>query len=119
MLRGVLVTAVYQKTTTIALTAIDNGKAMTLMSTDAERIVRGVMDFHELWSSFAQIGIATWLLETQLGLAAIGPIAVCFVSIAATVYGGTITNTRQMGWIMAIQQRIGNYFCSPSYVRGL
>lgn len=107
MIRGMLVTAIYQKTTTIGLTAVDNAKAMTLMGTDAERIVRGVMDFHELWSSILQIALATWLLAEQLGAAAAGSAVVCLVSIVATVGGGMVTTKYQLAWIGAIEQRIG------------
>lgn len=107
MIRGMLVTAIYQKTTTIGLTVVNNAKAMTLMGTDAERIVRGIMDFHELWSSILQVGFATWLLAGQLGAAAAGPVAVCVVSVAATIWAGTVTTGRQLAWISAIEERIG------------
>lgn len=87
MVRGTLVSAIYRKTTSISITALDNSNAVTLMSTDVERIVQGMTSMHEIWASILEIGIATYLLERQLGLACIAPIimAVCafpeFVSI--------------------------------------
>lgn len=48
MLRGVLVSAIYAKTTEISITAIDNSTAVTLMSTDVERIIGGIEGFHDL-----------------------------------------------------------------------
>lgn len=48
MLRGILVSAIYTKTTEISITALDNSAAVTLMSTDVERIVGGLEGFHDL-----------------------------------------------------------------------
>jgi hypothetical protein len=36
------------------------------MSVDADRLVNLCLSFHELWSLPAQIGIALWLLYTQV-----------------------------------------------------
>jgi hypothetical protein len=48
MLRGILVSAIYAKTTEISVTALDDSAAVTLMSTDVERIVGGLEGFHDL-----------------------------------------------------------------------
>ena len=76
MLRGSLVTAIYQKTTEISITALDNSAAVTLMSTDVERIVQGNRNIHEYWANLIQVGIATWLLQRQLQVACVAPIAI-------------------------------------------
>jgi ATP-binding cassette subfamily C (CFTR/MRP) protein 1 len=47
MARGSLVTAIYRKTTEISITALDNSGAVTLMSSDVERIVNGLEMIHE------------------------------------------------------------------------
>ena len=75
MLRGSLVAAIYRKTTEISLTALDNSAAVTLMSTDVERIVMGLKMMHEFWANLIQVGIATWLLQRELGGACVAPIA--------------------------------------------
>ncbi|KAF2834051.1 hypothetical protein CC86DRAFT_451542 [Ophiobolus disseminans] len=107
MVRGMLVTAIYQKTTTVGITAIDNAKAVTLMGTDAERIVRGLSDFHELWSSIVQVALAVWLLAIQVGAAAVGPAVVCLLAVGGTLWASSLTTKRQLAWISAIQGRIG------------
>lgn len=76
MVRGTLTTAVYQKALQMNITASTNAKTMTLMSADCERITRGLMDLHELWANLTQVALATWLIETQLGVARVAPIAV-------------------------------------------
>jgi ATP-binding cassette, subfamily C (CFTR/MRP), member 1 len=46
------------------------------MSTDCERIVRGLTVLHELWANVVQVALATWLIERELGIACIAPIVV-------------------------------------------
>jgi hypothetical protein len=74
MIRGSLGTAIYRKTTEISLTALDNSAAVTLMSTDAESIVMGLQFMHEFWANLIQVGISTWLLQRELGVACVAPI---------------------------------------------
>lgn len=76
MVRGTLTTAVYQKALQMDITASTSAKTLTLMSADCERITRGLMDLHELWANVIQVAFATWLIETQLGVAWVAPIAV-------------------------------------------
>lgn len=87
-----LVPAIYAKAIEIGITSLDDKAAVTLMSTDIERISAGFAVIHELWSNLILIvssytpgnpsclltlkGIATWLLELQIGLASIAPILV-------------------------------------------
>lgn len=37
------------------------------MSTDIERTEMGLRFVHELWANVIQVGLATWLLQQQLG----------------------------------------------------
>lgn len=62
---------------------------LTLMSTNIERIVLGMQYFHEALTSIPILGIALWLLEGQVGLGAIGPIA---------IVAGAANNTLQNLW---------------------
>jgi hypothetical protein len=76
MFRGTLVTAIFTKTTEISITALGDLAAVTLMSTDVERIVKGLREVHEMWANVIQVILATWLLGEQLGLACLAPIAI-------------------------------------------
>jgi ATP-binding cassette, subfamily C (CFTR/MRP), member 1 len=75
MIRGTLTTAVYRKAFDTKTEHLDSAKTVTLMSTDCERIARGLMDLHELWANVIQVALATWLIERELGVACVGPIA--------------------------------------------
>lgn len=45
------------------------------MGTDIERIASAMQLLHETWGSLIEIAIACWLLERQLFLACLAPIA--------------------------------------------
>lgn len=66
----------YRKATDINIQDVDPASSMTLMSADIERIVQGWQTMHELWAAAAEVGIAIFLLQKQLGVACVVPIAV-------------------------------------------
>lgn len=74
--RGSLIAAIYSKAMKLDITRETSASSVTMMSTDVERIVRGLLDFHELWAHVLQVGIATWLIHTELGIAWVGPVTV-------------------------------------------
>lgn len=47
-----------------------------LMSTDIERICVSLKNLHEIWANVIELGIAMYLLQHQLGLACLVPVAV-------------------------------------------
>lgn len=76
MIRGALMTAVYRKGMEVNFKDNNGTKTVTLMSTDCELIIRGLLTMHELWASVIQVSFATWLVQRELGIACIGPIAI-------------------------------------------
>lgn len=73
-IRGGLVAAIYRKTLLLPSSAASPAAAITLMSTDIERIAGGVTQVHETWASVVELAIAIWLLERQLGVAVVIPV---------------------------------------------
>lgn len=76
MLRAGLISIIYRKTSTVSLKGIDPATSMTLMSADIERIVQGFQTMHEIWGNSIEVGLAIFLLERQLGVACVVPVAV-------------------------------------------
>lgn len=76
MIRGSLVSAIYDKTMKISITALENSQAVSLMSTDIQRIVDGLKFVHEIWANLLQVAIATWLLSREIGVACVAPVAI-------------------------------------------
>lgn len=78
MVRGCLVAAISWRTTNLNILAVGDPKAaVTLMSTDVERITEGLRPLHDFWASIIQICISLYLLQQQMGVACVVPIIVC------------------------------------------
>jgi ATP-binding cassette subfamily C (CFTR/MRP) protein 1 len=120
------VTIIYRKTTEISLTALDNSAAVTLMNTDVERIIQGLRMMHEDCANIIQVGIATWLLQRELGVACVAPIAVsigkCLIppsvfkiistdpqlaSVSGAFGMSSTAGQKQAEWMKHIQKRVG------------
>lgn len=54
----------------------DNAAAVTLMSADTERIIYALRQMHEVWANIIEVGLATWLLYTQVGFACFAPLVI-------------------------------------------
>lgn len=62
---------IFNKTLRMSSSAVSDASAITLMSTDIERIVSGLRDVHELYSNFTEVVLALWLLARLLKIATI------------------------------------------------
>ncbi|KAL9575830.1 hypothetical protein ACKAV7_000072 [Fusarium commune] len=107
MVRGILVLAVYEKTTELRMPANGDSGALTLMSTDVERITRGVLDLHEYWANTIQIALSCWLLQRELGAAFAASLGVVAVSTLMAFGIGKLLGPRQKEWMEAIETRVG------------
>lgn len=95
MFRSTLVSTIYRKTTDISLTAFKDSEAVTLMSTDVQRVVDGLRFVHEFWANLLQICISTYLLERELGLACIAPVVIATLCAGISVFIGGVAGKRQ------------------------
>ncbi|KAI5924949.1 ATPase-like protein [Camillea tinctor] len=106
MIRGCLVGAVYRMTTEIKLSATTDGAALTLMSTDIERIRLGFLNLHEFWANTIEVGLASWLLYRQVGAAFAAPLVVVLCSILEGAFLNKFTGIRTKAWMDKVQQRV-------------
>lgn len=106
MMRGGLISMLYNKATDIALTDVDPASSITLMSADIERIVTGMQTGHEIWSNTIEVALAIYLLERQLGVACTIPIGVAVVSLLGSLGAAGLVAQRQALWLEAIERRI-------------
>jgi ATP-binding cassette, subfamily C (CFTR/MRP), member 1 len=103
MIRGCLVGPVYEKTTATSISSMENFGAITLMSTDVERVQRKILDLHEYWANYIQVALACWWLKRQLRPSFAAPIVVIVFSIFASSYTGRLMGPRQRAWMQAIR----------------
>ncbi|KAJ4254441.1 hypothetical protein NW762_010039 [Fusarium torreyae] len=107
MIRGCLVTAIYQKTTQIKITAADDSAALTLMSTDVERILFGAWKAHDLWANTIEVAIGCWLLHEKLGVAFVSPLIIITVCALLLSWLVMFVSKRQSEWMTRIENRVG------------
>jgi ABC-type multidrug transport system fused ATPase/permease subunit len=107
MSRGALAGAVYRKTTEAKLAAAGDSAALTLMSTDVERIRLGFLNLHEFWANSIEVGLAAWLLQRQLGAAVAAPLIVVLCCFICAGIANRCTGRRQKAWMDKIQKRVG------------
>lgn len=81
MLRGSLVSIIYKKTLKIRLSDAKTSAAITLASSDVDRIGLSLESAHEIWASSVESIIAIILLERQLGWACIAPVLLAFCKL--------------------------------------
>lgn len=73
MVRGGLISIIYQKTISISPADTMRHDPMVLMGTDIEKIALSLRQVHEVWASVIEIALALWLLERQMGVAFVAP----------------------------------------------
>lgn len=107
MARSMLVTEIYIKATEAQIGSEDDSAALTLMSTDMERIQNGFRSLHTMWASVIQIAISCWMLYLRLGVAFVVPVSVvagCFAGLTILM---RFAGKSQRTWMAAVQRRIG------------
>jgi ATP-binding cassette, subfamily C (CFTR/MRP), member 1 len=83
-LRSGLIGLLYDKTLALSITATDTTAAMSLMSTDINRLVDALQMFHDLWGGLLDLGLAMFLLYLRLGSACYAPAIVYILQLTAT-----------------------------------
>ncbi len=67
MIRGALVSLVYQRSLHVKNADYEDGSAVTLISTDVDNVQDVGQMFHETWAQVLEVIIGTSLLATQIG----------------------------------------------------
>ncbi|KAK2776790.1 ABC multidrug transporter [Colletotrichum kahawae] len=119
MLRGVLVAAIYSKTTELRSASSDDAAAVTLMSTDVDAIIRAWREIHEFWANIIQFALATWILSSHIGYAAAGPIIVSVFALIVTFLFAPATQKYQVAWIENVQKRVGITSAMMGHVKSI
>lgn len=107
MARSILVTETFIKATQARIGTADDSAALTLMSTDMERIMMGFRLLHDFWASIIQAALAAWMLYTRLGVVFVVPmgiVVVCFGGLAVLM---KFTGDSQRAWMAGVQKRVG------------
>ncbi|OQD65677.1 hypothetical protein PENPOL_c005G03066 [Penicillium polonicum] len=107
MLRSILVTETFVTATKARIGTNDDSAALTLMSTDIERIRMGFRQLHDIWASLIQVGLCAWMLYTQLGVVFVAPIGMVILCFLGLVVLMNFIGTAQRRWMSLVQKRVG------------
>ena len=119
MIRSCLCAALYKKSTEAMSVAGGDAAAISLMSTDMERIVRAFDAIHDLWASFIELAIACWLLYRHIGAAFVAPLLTIIVCTGVVVLSSKFSGRRQRRWMAGIQKRVGVTARAIADIKGL
>ncbi|KAF7868875.1 uncharacterized protein EAF02_009611 [Botrytis sinoallii] len=106
MVRGALISAIYSHTLELSLPNLDQSAAVTLMSSDVERICVALQPIHNLWASPLEIALAIWLLQREIGIALLGPLFVTIIAVSGPFFMAKYMGAAQKLWMDRIQMRI-------------
>jgi ATP-binding cassette, subfamily C (CFTR/MRP), member 1 len=106
-IRGALVTSIYKKMLTVRAETTNSSAAVSLMSTDVDRIVMTTFMSVNLGPDVVQIPIALVILGTRIGATAVAPVVLCGICIGIAAKLGQLVPPRQRRWMQAIQKRVG------------
>lgn len=107
MARSILVTEIFIRATQARIETADDCAALTLMSTDMERIKMGLRTLHDTWASLIQAAVAAWMLQRRLGVVFVVPIAVVLFCLAGLGVLIKFAGDSQRAWMAGVQKRIG------------
>ncbi|KAG2419513.1 hypothetical protein HFD88_004309 [Aspergillus terreus] len=105
-IRGLLVSIIYRKTLRLHLNEAKSSAALTLASSDVDRIGLTVESGHEIWASSIETILALVLLQRQLSWASIAPVLLALLATAANTRIAKYVPRRQREWGAAIQKRV-------------
>lgn len=106
MVRGSLVRAIYAQTLDLSITSLDESAAVTLMSSDVERICVALLGIHNLWASPIDISLAIWLLQKEVGIALLGPLFITIIAVSGPFLIAKHMGKAQKIWLERIQTRV-------------
>ncbi|XP_024633050.1 ABC transporter C family member 13 isoform X1 [Medicago truncatula] len=92
-LRSSIMTLIYEKCLYVNLaerSKFTNGEIQTFMSVDADRTVNLCNSFHDMWSLPLQIGVALYLLYTQVKFAFVSGLAIAILLIPVNKWISTL-----------------------------
>ncbi|GLI78089.1 hypothetical protein PoHVEF18_006388 [Penicillium ochrochloron] len=106
MVRGSLITLIFNKTLVMSTSAVTDASAVTLMSTDIERIGSGIRQIPDLYSSPIEVALALWLLARLLNLATVASTLVVIICLIIGIPLAIASGKAQGTWLEAVEERV-------------
>ncbi|KUJ15876.1 putative multidrug resistance protein [Mollisia scopiformis] len=106
MFRGAAVGLIYNKTMKLQDGVYNESAAVTLMSTDIDRVASSMVSVHEIWAQLIEVIIGIWLLARQVGWVSVIPVVLIILCSIGTQRVSRNFGSAQRIWTAATQKRI-------------
>ncbi|KAF4783878.1 hypothetical protein HER10_EVM0001269 [Colletotrichum scovillei] len=106
MIRGAVVGLINNKSFTQQSTGHDDGRPVTLMSTDAESVGQAASMFHETWAQVIEVLLGTTMLAREVGWVCLVPYIIIFFCSRMSRYLAKNLQSKQKAWTEATQKRL-------------
>ncbi|KAE8380421.1 P-loop containing nucleoside triphosphate hydrolase protein [Aspergillus bertholletiae] len=106
MIRGALLSLIYNQTLRLPASTLTDHAAATLISEDFDRIAAGIENADVVWASPIEVALAIYILYKEIGLACFAPVVIV-VGCAGSAYTlSKRAKAAQQKWMDALQVRI-------------
>ncbi|KAE8352610.1 putative ATP-binding cassette transporter [Aspergillus coremiiformis] len=107
MFRGAASSLIYQHMLQIPDGGFeDRLAAITLMTTDIDRISACLVDLNECWARAIEVAVGIAILTHSLGWVSVMPVILVIISVCGSTYISRSIGYRQRLWVDAVQQRL-------------
>ncbi|GKT70576.1 ATP-binding cassette containing protein [Colletotrichum tofieldiae] len=106
MIRSAVVGLINNKSLQQQSSGHDDGRAVTLMSTDAENVCQAASMFHETWAQVVEVVLGMAMLSQEVGWACLILLVIIFGCSRMSRYLAKNLQGRQKDWNAATQKRI-------------
>ncbi|TIC97218.1 Canalicular multispecific organic anion transporter 1 [Colletotrichum higginsianum] len=106
MIRGAVVGLINNKSFSQQSSNHDDGRAVTLISTDAGNVGQAASMFHETWAQVIEVLLGTTMLAREVGWVCLVPYVIIFFCSRMSRYLAKHLQSKQKDWSMATQKRL-------------
>nr|POE51560.1 multidrug resistance-associated protein 1 [Quercus suber] len=105
-LRGSIISSIHRKALLLPADKLSDNAMLTLASADVNRIASSLKQLDELFATPIEIAVAMFLLEKQIGVSCVAPIALS-ISISVISLGNSVNAVVvQKSWLAAVSDRV-------------
>ncbi|KAF7186796.1 ABC multidrug transporter B [Pseudocercospora fuligena] len=97
---------IVQKLARLAVDHVAEAQALTMMSSDVQRIATATTFLHELWAAPLEAGVATYLLWRHLGPSSLAALAIALLCAGLSMILARHIGPSQRAWLEASERRI-------------
>ncbi|KAK2051438.1 P-loop containing nucleoside triphosphate hydrolase protein, partial [Colletotrichum caudatum] len=106
MIRGAVVGLINNKSFNQQSTGHDDGRAVALITSDAESVGQAAAMFHETWAQIIEVLLGTTMLAREVGWVCLVPHVIIFFCSRMSRYLAKNLQSKQKDWNMATQKRL-------------